>query len=76
MAKIRADVQSLHFGTLGFLKVCVAKIRTDVQSLYFGTLGFLKVCVAKICTDVQSLDFGKFELQRFVWRKSARMYKV
>ena len=36
MAKIRADAQSLDFGTLGFLKVCAAKIRTDVQSLDFG----------------------------------------
>ena len=40
MAKIRADVQSLDFVTLGFLKVCMAKIRADVQSLEFGTLGF------------------------------------
>ena len=42
MVKIRADAQSLDFGTLVFSKVCVVKFRKDVQSLDFGTLGFCK----------------------------------
>ena len=36
----------------------------------------LALAANEIRTDAQSLDFGKFELQRFVWRKSKRMCKV
>ena len=63
MAKIRTNAQSLDFGALGFLKVCMAKSRTNAQSLDFRKFGILKVRMDK--TSYERSKAGLWQIKKF-----------
>ena len=76
MAKIRTNAQSLDFGALGFLKVCMAKSRTNAQSLDFRKFGILKVRMDK--TSCERSKAGLWQIKKFwkfVWKTAARALK-